>query len=440
MCDIVGFSRSEMLTRTIKDVTDPDDFADNLTSGRAILAGEKTTFTTDKRYVRKDGGTIWCGLTVSLQSDRFGAPEYFIAIVRDITIRRRAQQELQERLHEIEALYDNAPIGLTVIDRDRRILRMNQAVAEMNGLPPDGNVGRFAWDIVPTLRETLDPKIEEVLDTGRTIEVEISRELPRGSGVTRFWQEKIYPIAEPGRRVSAVGIVVEEITARKQSEEHLRFLLRELSHRSKNLLAVIQAMASQTAKSAETVAEFRRRFGERLMGLAASHDLLVNQNWLGVSVEQLVRGQLAAFIDRNDPRLRIEGPEVDLKSEAAEALGLALHELATNSLKYGALNDQAGKLDIVWAVDGVDDPSGESASGRRFRMDWIERAVVPVSPPGHKGFGRMVIEHTVEASLRGTVSLDFPPEGLRWRIDAPATCLAPIDRGAGVRSPAATPV
>jgi PAS domain S-box-containing protein len=361
-------------------------------------------------------------LTVSLQCDQSGAPEYFIAFVRDISDRRRAQEELQDRLREIEALYDNAPVGLTVVDRNRRILRMNQALAEMNGLPSDGNAGRFAWDVVPALRETLDPKIAEVLATGETIDVEVSGETPGASGATRFWQEKIYPIREPDGRVMAVGIVVEEITARKRAEEHLRFLLRELSHRSKNLLAVIQAMAGQTAKSAETVADFRRRLGERLMGLAASHDLLVNQNWLGASVEQLVRGQLSAFIDGDDPRLRIDGPCVDLKAESAEALGLALHELATNSLKYGALSDPAGKVEIIWSVHGPGDPEG--SDGRRFRMDWIEHTVAPVSRPSHKGFGRMVIEHTVEASLGGTVTLDFPPGGLRWRIDAPASCLA----------------
>src|SRR6202041_2435367 len=136
-----------------------------------------------------------------------------------------------------------------------------------------------------------------------------------------------------------------DITERKRSEQHFRFLLRELSHRSKNLLAVIQAMAGQTAKSAESVEVFRRRFGDRLMGLAASHDLLVNQNWMGVSVGNLVRGQLASFVDGNDRRIAIGGPDVDLTARSAEALGLALHELATNSLKFGALRDQAGRLE-----------------------------------------------------------------------------------------------
>jgi two-component sensor histidine kinase len=144
---------------------------------------------------------------------------------------------------------------------------------------------------------------------------------------------------------------------------------------------------------------------------------------MGVSVGDLVRGQLASFVDEKDRRVLINGPDVDLKARSAEALGLALHELATNSLKYGALRDQAGRLEVVWSVYKTDDTES-TINGGRFRMDWIEHAADPIAPPGHKGFGRMVIEHTVEAALRGKVTLDFPPGGLRWRIDAPASCLA----------------
>jgi PAS domain S-box-containing protein len=489
ICDIVGYTSEEMLTKTIKDITDPADFDDNLPRWQQIRDGEIASFATEKRYVRKDGVTVWCAVTVSprsAQSDGSGrsdapddciAPDYFIAIVRDVTNRKRAEAQLQERLREIEALYDNAPVGLTVIDPNRRFVRVNQALAEMLGLSADETPGRFAWDVAPALRDALDPRIAEVLTSGRTVETEISGETPGAPGITRQWLAKIYPIRHQDDSVIAVGIVMEEITERKQSEQHLRFLLREISHRSKNLLAVIQAMAGQTAKSAETVDAFKRRFGERLMGLAASHDLLVNQDWLGASVESLVRGQLAPFVERDDPRVQIRGPSVDLKSEATEALGLALHELATNSLKYGALSDPDGQVEIVWGVYGSIDPfhiadraiadraitdraitdraitdraitdraitdraitdragaggpdtrPGDAdtvAAGRRFRMEWIEHTVAPVSPPGHKGFGRIVIEHTVEASLGGKVSLQFPPEGLRWRIDAPVSCLA----------------
>ena len=195
-------------------------------------------------------------------------------------------------------------------------------------------------------------------------------------------------------------------------------------------------MASQTAKSVETVAEFKRRFGERLMGIAASHDLLVNQNWLGASVGDLVRGQLASFVEANDPRVTIEGPAVDLKSAAAEALGLALHELATNSLKYGALRDSGGAVEIAWEVTETGNPAD---GGRRFSMTWTEHVTDPVPPPTHKGFGRKVIENTVEATLHARVTLAFPPEGVRWRLDAPGTCLAGPPPARAAREDALSP-
>jgi two-component sensor histidine kinase len=300
----------------------------------------------------------------------------------------------------------------------------------MLSLPSDGRIGLAAFlaRVHPQGRERIERARVALCVTGGPFEEEFRVLTPAGE--ERWIHARGRLDLKDGKpaRLLAAGI---DITGSKQSEQHLRFLMRELSHRSKNLLAVIQAMAGQTAKSVETVDDFKRRFGERLMGMAASHDLLVNRNWLGASVDTLVRGQLASFIDARDPRLTIHGPAVDLKADAVEALGLALHELATNSLKYGALSNDRGKVEIAWEVAGPPvgeaDPgagSGEVADARRFRMDWIEHSAVPVPPPSHKGFGRMVIEHTVEATLRGRVKLEWLPEGLRWRLDAPATCLA----------------
>lgn len=340
---------------------------------------------------------------------------------------RRATDAVRANQERLQLVQDTARIG--TIDWD---IATDHAVCsprfhEMFTLPA-GRPVRYA-DLV----ERLHPEERKHLEQSRG---QLSREGGRfeeefrvltTNGETCWIHARGRLDLSDGKPARLLGACI-DITERKRAEEHLRFLLREISHRSKNLLAVILAMASQTAKSAETVADFRRRFGERLMGLSASHDLLVNQNWLGASVGDLVRGQLSPFVEGNDPRLRISGPEVDLKAEAAEALGLALHELATNSLKFGALSDAAGKVEIVWDVHSSDEP-GADGDARRFRMDWIEHAVAPVSPPSHKGFGRMVIEHTVEATLRGTVTLSFLPDGLRWRIDAPASCLAQSARG-----------
>jgi two-component sensor histidine kinase/PAS domain-containing protein len=338
-----------------------------------------------------------------------------------------ATEAVRANEERLQLVQDTAGIGTVDWDipSDRAISspRFNQMFA----LSPEGPA-RFA-DLVERVNRADRDRIERARDQlfgqGGPFEQEFRIVTPDGENRWIYVKGRLDLRNGQPHRLLGASI---DITDRKRSEEHLMFLLREISHRSKNLLAVIQAMAGQTAKTAESVEVFRRRFGERLMGIAASHDLLVNQNWLGASVESLVRGQLEPFIEPNDPRVQLRGPVVDLKSESTEALGLALHELATNSLKYGALSDQAGKVEIVWDVYESAGDRTAAAGGRRFRMDWIEHAVEPVSPPSHKGFGRMVIEHTVEATLGGTVTLDFPPGGVRWRIDAPATCLAPPAR------------
>lgn len=332
----------------------------------------------------------------------------------------------EERLQLVQ---DTAGIGTIDwdIEGDRAIC--SPRFYELFSRPPGSRMSfaGFMARVHPTDRERVEAFYKAMRENGGPFEDEFR--IVTQEGEERWIYLKGRLDLHDGKPARLLGASI-DITERKRSEQHLRFLLRELSHRSKNLLAVIQAMAGQTAKSAESVDVFRRRFGERLMGLAASHDLLVNQNWLGVTVENLVRGQLSPFLDAQDPRLRIHGPKADLKAEAAEALGLALHELGTNSLKYGALKDPAGTVEIGWTVyapaESVASNDHEAApDARRFRMEWIERTPDPIPPPTHKGFGRMVIEHTVEATLRGAVTLEFPREGLHWRIDAPATCLVP---------------
>ena len=141
-----------------------------------------------------------------------------------------------------------------------------------------------------------------------------------------------------------------DITHRKDQEEHIRFLLREVSHRSKNMLAIIQAIATQTARTSRSVDMFQTRFSQRLQGMATSQDLLVNQDWQGVNLGALVRAQLRPFAEDVGGRLAVIGPNMILKPDAAQSLGLALHELATNAMKYGALSNADGKVQISWSI------------------------------------------------------------------------------------------
>ena len=204
-----------------------------------------------------------------------------------------------------------------------------------------------------------------------------------------------------------------DVTERKEGEAHLRLLLRELTHRSKNLLAVIQAMARQTARHTGSVETFLTQFGARLQALAASHDLLIRESWYGASLGELVRSQLGVYLDGQAGQVSIEGPAIAIKPEAAQNLGLALHELAVNAAKFGALSVPTGRVAITWSrLENVD--------GSAVELDWRERLGPKVKTRRRKGFGSMVIERNLARALDAKVELEFDPDGLHCHIVIPA--------------------
>jgi PAS domain S-box-containing protein len=207
--------------------------------------------------------------------------------------------------------------------------------------------------------------------------------------------------------------VVADVTDRKLAEERILLLLRQITHRSKNLLAVVQAIAGQTGRGAGTLDEFQVRFSRRLQGLAASHDLLVLQDWRGASLAHLARDQLASFAEIGGPCLSISGPDILLRPEAAEAIGIALHELATNAAKYGSLSVPVGHVAVSWAFES------RGTEPRQLQLSWVEDGGPIVMPPSHKGFGHVVFEHLLTKSLNGTLEMHFAPEGLNWKLSIP---------------------
>jgi two-component sensor histidine kinase len=211
----------------------------------------------------------------------------------------------------------------------------------------------------------------------------------------------------PERRAVSFRGTVQDITERKERREREHLLMREINHRAKNMLSVVEAIAHQTATTAPE--DFIERFSERLRALAANQDLLVRNEWRGVDVEKLVRAQLAHFADLVGSRIAVDGPILRLNAAAAQAIGLALHELATNAGKFGALSVDAGRVDVRWRLDGDS-----------FVMSWIERSGPPVSPPERRGFGSTVVDSMAKLSVGGEVQLDYAPSGLMWRL----TCLA----------------
>ena len=205
--------------------------------------------------------------------------------------------------------------------------------------------------------------------------------------------------------------VVKQVSERKADEDQLRVVLRELTHRSKNLLTVIHAIARQTASRTRSVDDFLDGFGARLLAIGNAHDLLIADNWQGASLRMLVEQQLEAHAESFDGRIAIDGEDVMLKPEAVHNLGLAFHELTTNAEKYGALSDAAGEISIDWNF---------CEDADELKLVWQELGGPAVSPPKRSGFGRAMIENVVGKALEGDVKLSFPAEGVRCEIVIPA--------------------
>jgi len=251
----------------------------------------------------------------------------------------------------------------------------------------------------------------EVLATGETKRAELPVEDAPGM---RWHDLHIEPLRNEAGDVVGLTCASVDVTERKEGEAHLRLLLRELTHRSKNLLAVIQAMARQTARHAGSVESFLTQFGARLQALAASHDLLVRESWYGASLDELIRSQLAGYLDAPVNQVSIEGPALALKPEAAQNLGLALHELVVNAAKFGALSVPSGRVSIIWTRR--DDQDGNAVD-----LDWIEQLGPKVKIRRKKGFGSMVIERNLVRALDAKVNLEFDPNGLRCHIAIPVS-------------------
>ena len=399
---LFGYTAKEMVGQSVRRVI-PAEQHGELTAMLVRVAAGETIEHFESIALHKDGATVEVGVTISPFHDRDGKIVGASKFARDITAHKRAEEALHDRLSEIEAIYDNTPVGLALLDRNLRYVRVNAALAEINGVPAADHIGRLVWDIVPAIRETSEPQMRHVLQTGELVRSEVSAETRKLPGVVRHWEKTYYPLRRLDGSVPGIGIMIKEITERKRAEELQILLMREINHRTKNMLSVVQSIARQTAASDS--GEFVKRFSARIQALSANQDLLIKSNWRGVDLDDLVRAQLAHFADLIGTRITVRGPQLRLAAAAAQSIGMALHELATNAGKYGALSGERGSVDIDWQL-----------SGDKFSIGWIERDGPDVAPPKRQGFGTTVISTVAKASVDGEIELDYAPTGLVWHL------------------------
>lgn len=318
----------------------------------------------------------------------------------------RLTAEIATLLQRYETALRGSDVTVFTQDQD---LRYTSISNDFLGYRIDEIIDRTDEDLVPADNRSAVVEMKRaVLNSGQPLD----RELQIFDGqISRWYDFHVEPVRSRGRVTGLTSAVV-DITARKEGEEHLRLLMREISHRSKNLLAIIQAMARQTARHAGSIDDFLNQFNARVQALARSHDLLVQEDWHGASMKDLLKMQLGPYVDADFTQVSIAGPAVLLKPETAQNLGLALHELASNASKYGALSVASGKITAHWKQIMDGEPNG-------IEFVWTEQGGPTVNVPKKRGFGSMLIQQNLSRSLETDVDLRFERDGLRCRIVIP---------------------
>jgi two-component sensor histidine kinase len=285
----------------------------------------------------------------------------------------------------------------------------------LHGMPADDEtytIESWIQRVHPDDRPAVQAALYKALAGQAVYDVEYRVVLPDGQIRWIGARGRVYPgpSGEP-RRVAGISY---DITQRKQAEQRLRLLAREVDHRAKNLLSVIQSMVRMTR--ARTIEEFIDAVEGRIAALGRAHTLLADSRWIGADLHRLVKEELAPHRGRNDGRVHVDGPTVMLTPQAAQSVSMALHELATNAAKYGALSVPDGHVSLSWSwtEDG------------RLAVRWTETGGPRVRPPTQFGFGTRVINGTIKRQLGGDVQFDWAAEGLRCFFLLPAAALREI--------------
>lgn len=310
-----------------------------------------------------------------------------------------------------------AGLGLGVVDYQSDTIMLDKRAGEIFDLDMNVAIPRRVLHgrIHADERGDIVDQVNCLLQSGSTDFVDVEHRVVKQDGTVAWVRaRKQIVFAQDGANdefTARTGIVaIQDITEFKETQQKLHFVLGEVNHRSKNLLNVVQSIARMTARSGDPET-FSERFSSRISSLAANQDLMVHDAWTSVDLRRLVLAQMQPFLDENKDRLVIEGEPVFINSDAAQAIGMAIHELATNASKYGALSNDRGLVYIQWRSQADD--------SHDFSLSWKEVSGPEVALPERTGFGQTVIKDMAASALKGDVTLDYHPEGVAWSVRVP---------------------
>jgi len=395
----------------------PDDVARFEALRSRVFAEQRRELNMEYRIVGTDGKARWIESRGLVSYDSDGRPARLVGVHIDITERKQSEQALAERNLQLALAGKAGRVGSFAYDIDTEIMQISAGYAAIHGFP-DGTteIARSEWQlgVHPEDRvrwEALRSRAyrerwDEYSGEYRTV---------RSGSEYRWIEARVFVSYDgDGRPRRAVGVDI-DITARKRAEEQQGTLIAELDHRVKNVLATVSAIAAHTRDASTSMDHFVAALDGRIRSMATTHELLSARRWHGVSLIELARGELAPYATRNNTE--IGGPEVTLSAEAGQVVSMALHELTTNAAKHGALSVHDGRVSVHWH---------HASSGNvdaRIAIEWQETGGPAVQAPDTCGYGMEVIRDLIPYELGGTVDLAFAPDGLRCRLEVPASWL-----------------
>ena len=328
--------------------------------------------------------------------------------IDDITERAEAERAMRRSQQRLDLAVEAHAIGIFDWHIPSGKIVWNREEEALFGLAPGsfgGDIAAWGAQLLPEDLVRMQQEMAAAM-AARQETMVFDFRIRRPDGAVR-WVEGAarFLYAPDGTPHRMVGTNM-DVTHRKEAEQHQRLLINELNHRVKNTLAIVQGIAWQSLRSNGMASGPVEAFEGRLLALAAAHDVLTRQSWESASIGSIVAGAVAPH-HAADGRLTVEGPAVDLEPKTAVALGLAMHELATNAVKYGALSGPVGQVEVRWTADGG-----------RLLLTWRESGGPPVTPPARRGFGARLLEQGLAEELRGSVRLEFRPEGVLCAVEA----------------------
>ncbi len=331
----------------------------------------------------------------------------FAVTYANITQERISEKKLRESDTHLRSILNNVVAFVGLLDPDGILLEANDVAFNVAGTTRDAVIGKPLWDTIwwnydPVVQARMKAAIAEAA-SGKLTRFDV-----KAQGGPDGWMEldfQLAPMFDSNGHVVQIVPSGVDISARTKAEHHREMLLSELSHRIKNTLATVQSIASHTLREATSMETFSEAFVGRLGAISKCHDMLVASTRDNADLSQLVREQIMPYAGTESGRVRLSGPPVVLSAESSHAIGLVLHELATNAVKYGALANATGNLSVTWARD-LATGTGDIV------LRWQERGGPLVSPPARRGFGSTLIEQSLKHTLAAEAWIDYQPEGL----------------------------